>query len=180
MGIMDRLFGGGKIKTPPRHRSGGFGNLALGILPTQDGIGAATWDTAPTNLIALTDEVRDTHLTQDGIDGDNTQVYIEIDLGRLCEVYEITISNIHVAGQGFMKAAGAAQNINLVSGIDGETAATGTTRDVQVLAGDGDWYNSTLHFAGNGIPVRYVWATTTGDGVNNFNVDISEIEVLGC
>lgn len=180
MGIMDRIFGGGKVNIPPRHRSGGFGNLALGILATQNGIGVAAWDTAPTNLVALTDEVRNTHLTQDGIDAGNDQVYIEVDLGRVCEVYEINIDNINVAGQGFMKAAGAVNDIFLVTGIDGETAATGDVRAIQVLAGDGDWYNSTLRYMGNGIPVRYVWLTFTGDGVNAINVDISEIQALGC
>ena len=178
MGIFDRIFGG-RMKIPPRHRSAAFMNLAFGILPTQDGVGAATWDTAPTNLTALTDGQPCTHLTQDGIDADATQVYIEVDLGQEFEVYEMEISS-RGAATGFRKAAGAAQDILLVTGITGETAATGTTRETHSVAGDNAWDESTLHYLGDGIPVRYVWVTTTGDAVNNVDVDISEIEVFGC
>jgi hypothetical protein len=180
MGIFDRLFGRGALKIPIRHRSAAYMNLAYGIVPTAaDAVGA--WDTPPTPIEDITDEKLDTHFcTQDGINAAANLTWLQIDLGQEFEVYEIVIHNR--SGEGFNQAAAAAANIdvNLITGVTGETATTGDVRDTQEVGHAGAWEDSTLHYVGEGISVRYVWIAFTPDGANDMNVDLSEIEVFGC
>lgn len=167
-------------RIPPRHRSSAYMDLAFGRTPTATDEDAAAWDTPPAPLGLLTDGSEETHLTTDGVDNDAKSTWIELDLGQEHEVYEINIRS--TPGVGFMQAAAATVDlvVSLITGAEGEDVTTGTARDTQDVAHDGAWDTATIHYIGNGIPVRYVWIQFTPENTHNVNVDLSVIEVFGC
>lgn len=147
-----------------------FMNLAHRIIPTAGG----AWDSAPASLEFLTDENLHTEAGV-GTDNDAAEVYIEIDLGQEHEVYVIDVTNM--LAHGFKQAAGGAAVDFTLKTLDG--AATETTRDTQAVATDNAFYDSTLAYNGDGIPVQKIRVCVTADAVRVCTMHLGEIAVYG-
>lgn len=161
---------GDKTKQVIRGIRSPFMNLAHRIIPTAGG----AWDSAPTSLEMLTDEKMFTECVA-GTDNDAAEVYIEVDLGRECEVYVIEIDTM--LAHGFKQAAGGAAVDFTLKTLD--AAATATTRDTQSVASDNAFYAITLAYNGDGIPVQKIRLCVTADAVQICTMQPGEIRVYG-
>ena len=156
-------------RVPQRHRSAAFMNLAYQKTVTKSG----TWNQAPVGFELLTDGNKQALMGTAAIDNTGTDAYIEIDLGREYEVYEI-IFHSHTAG--FKTGAGNTGDIELDT-VDG----AGTVIQRDVYTSDNTAYQAlTLGYKGNGIPVQKIRLVFTPDGTRPLDVNIAEIEVFGC
>ena len=147
-------------------------NLAFHKTPTIGG----TWDETPSPLKMLTDEDVNTPITSRGArDGTNT-VYFQIDLGDVYEVYEIKIYSGY--GGGYKSHPANAGHIYLKTHVIPQEFSA-TTRDTQTTTSP-NYIPITLHYEGEGIPVRYVYLSMKGDGAYTQYIQPAEIEVFGC
>jgi len=164
-----------KPKVPLRHRTSPYMNLAFQKLPTIHG----TWYHEPsTNALKMytdgdihkrADDYAETYETNVG--------YIQIDLGQVYEVYEIMIYSGY--GGGYMTSNSSnTGTIELKTGLT-NVEADATKRDSQTTTST-SYIPITLHYEGEGIPVRYVFFSMKSDGTYHQFVRIGEIEVFGC
>ena len=159
-----------KTRIPKRHRTSAYMNLAFGILPTVIG----TWDQVPAELRTLTDNDLDTNLATIAEDSNNAvTVGIEIDLTKEYEVYEIDVH--HAVSTGFKKHS-TDQAVKLYT-VD--EAGTETERETQTIVGNDTYQDSTLHYHGNGIPVRKVRIKSLMNSAKKLTFALAEIEVMG-
>ena len=161
-----------KPKTPLRHRRSPFMNLAFQKVPTVHG----TWSETPSPLKMLTDGDIHTPITSRGADDGTDTVYIQIDLGQEYEVYEIVIHSGYGGGCKSHPANGG--TIKLKTGLTA-TEGDATERDSQTTKSP-NYTPITLHYEGEGIPVRYVFLSMKGDGSYHQYIQPAEIEVFGC
>lgn len=154
---------------PPRHRTAAFMNLAYQKPVTKSG----TWNQAPVGYELLTNGDKQTLMGTAAIDNTGTDAYLEIDLGREYEVYEIVF---HSHTEGFQSAAVNTGDIELKT-VDGAGAVTARDTQTGVVAA---YSPVTLTYKGNGIPVQKVRLVFTPDGTRPLDVNIAEIEVFGC
>jgi len=148
-------------------------NLAFQKLPTKHG----TWSVKnPYPLQRLTDGDIHTILSSAGADTGTDTVYIQIDLGQVYEVYEIVIHSGY--GGGYKSAASNTGTIKLKTGLS-TTESDATERDSQTTTST-SFIPITLHYEGEGIPVRYVFISMKGDGTRTQYIKPAEIEVFGC
>lgn len=165
------MFGnifGKRGKVPLRHRSSAYMNLAHQILPTISG----TFDTTPAPLAMLTDGNRQVPITTAGVE--TTAAGIVIDLGMEYEVYEIKIHSGY--GGGYLSVVGNTGTIELA--VE-DAAAAATTLDTQNTVSTA-YVPITLHYQGNGIPVRKILLQVVSIGADAQTIKPSEIEVFGC
>ena len=156
-------------RVPQRHRSAAFMNLAYQKAVTKSG----TWNQAPVGYELLTDGKKQTLMGTAAIDNTGTDAYLEIDLGREYEVYEIIF---HSHTEGF-KSAVANTGVIKLDTVDG--AGTAILRDTQTSV-TAVYTAVTLGYKGNGIPVQKVRLVFVPDGTRPLDVNIAEIEVFGC
>ncbi|MCW7072246.1 MAG: discoidin domain-containing protein [Methanophagales archaeon] len=160
-----------KPKVPLRHRKSPYMNLAYQKLPTLHG----NWGTDPAPLKALTNGDIHTPISTTGAKTGSDTVYVQIDLGQVYEVYEIII---HTGYGYYHTVTGNTGSIKLKTGLT-STEADATERDEQTNNTD-DYISFTLHYEGEGIPVRYVFLTMVSDGSHPQYIKPAEIEVFGC
>ena len=162
-----------KPKVPLRHRKSPFMNLAFQKVPTVHG----SMDTTPTPLKMLTDEDIHTPITTGMKDTGTDEPYIQIDLGRVYEVYEIVIYSGYNGGY-YTNNSSNTGHIYLKTGTT-NVLADATQRDDQTSTTVA-YVPITLHYEGEGIPVRYVFLSMKGDGTHFQIARPAEIEVFGC
>ena len=176
--MFEKLFGLAaekELKVPVRGAKAAYMNLAYQKLATITGSGGVC-DQNPSPLSILTDEGNKengfTTVLEHSSNGEH--LAIEINLGQEFEVYEIILH--HKSGAGYKKAA--TDQIVKIRTYDGSGAFV--DRDAQTVTGDNAYHDNTLHYVGEGIPVKHVQVRTTMTSANKFSLDLSEIEVFGC